>query len=87
MRLWEVMLPHLGRPWMRREVATERWVPDRAALLARLPRADAAREAFCARERDFMLHEFEVLGRLDALRVSLHTKVASARGMLDRLEC
>ena len=86
MRLWEAMQPHMGHPWMRAHFASEPWALDRDAFAASLPPREAALDAFCARERDFMLHEFDELGRLPALRASLATRIANAQAVLARLD-
>jgi hypothetical protein len=83
--LFAAMRPHMGRPWMRRELEPASWVLDRADHLASLPKPGEALAQFCDRERDFTAHEFEELGALAALRTSLQARIRIASDMLERL--
>jgi hypothetical protein len=85
LRLYAAMRPHMGRPWMRRELQPASWVLDRADYTAALPKSAEALARFCDRERDFTAHEFEELGAIAALRASLQARIRLASDMLERL--
>jgi hypothetical protein len=77
--------PLLGRPRLRRHIADAPWALNREAFIAGLPPPEAARRIFCAREADFMLAEFDELGRLAELRTWLESRSDEATAMARRI--
>ncbi len=72
--LWEWVRPRLGRMV----------VPvSRAGFVAN--DAMAARAAFCARETEYLVHEFDALGRLGALRLAAEEWAGTARAVIARV--
>jgi hypothetical protein len=85
MRLYRAIQPWLGRADLRADIAGAPWAIDRAAFVAGLPQPDQARAAFCAFEQDFMLAEFDELGKLAELRGWLEARAAEAEAMARRI--
>jgi hypothetical protein len=85
MRLYETFRPLLGKPDLRANIASESWALDRRAFVAGLPEPAAAKARFCAREHDFMLAEFEQLGRLGALRDWLRERAEESSALARRI--
>jgi hypothetical protein len=75
----------LGKPDLRANIAGAPWALDRRAFVAALPAPQTAKAMFCARETDFMLAEFEQLGRLGPLREWLRERAADSAALAHRI--
>ena len=84
-RVYREIRPLLGKADLRANVAGAGWALDRADFVRHLPDPPAAREIFCAREQEFMLAEFDELGRLADLQTWLSARAAEAIALTGRI--
>ena len=84
--LYNTLRPHLGVRNFRALVAQEDWALNREAFVDSLPEKLAALAAYRELEMNYLVYEFESLGKIDLLRSITENGVATRQHILQRIE-